>query len=239
MSLLVFQHHPAETPSEFGKILRDYGHKLRVIKLHDGQSVPADLDDVDGVISLGGPMNVDEVALYGWIEKELAFLKMAFEAGKPMVGICLGAQLIAAALGGKVTPMAAPEVGFQNITLTPMPGGGTTDTLFQGLGWNTMQFHLHAQEVSALPPGGTPLAGSKACKTQAFRIGQRTYGFQYHFEWDLHALRAATRDPLVAKAGAKPEEMMQAIDANYDSYRRLGNRVSETIALMLFPIDKR
>jgi GMP synthase (glutamine-hydrolysing) len=237
MSLLVFQHHPGETPDEFGRTLRDYGHKLRVIKLHEGQSVPTDLDDVDGVISLGGPMNVEEVALYGWIEKELAYLKLAHEAGKPIVGICLGAQLIAAALGGKVTAMASPEVGFQNLKLG-IPAG-TTETLYQGIPWDTMQFHLHGQEVSALPPGAVPLAGSKMCKTQAFRVGLRTYAFQYHFEWDVNGLRTAARDPLVEKAGAKSEDILQQIELHFDSYRRVGNRLSETIAIMLFPIDKR
>ena len=70
-------------------------------------------------------------------------------------------------------------------------------------------------------------------------MGLRTYGFQYHFEWDIAGLRAAAKDPLVAKAGAKTEDILQAIDQNYDSYRRLGNRVAETMALTLFPIDKR
>jgi GMP synthase-like glutamine amidotransferase len=236
MSLLVFQHQPTETPAEFGNILRDYGHKLRVIKLHEGQSVPTDLDDVDGVISLGGSMNVDEVALYGWIETEAAYLKLAHEAGKPIVGICLGAQLIAHALGGKVTPMATPEVGFQNVKLA-FPG--TTETLYQGIAWDTMQFHLHGQEVSAMPPGAVPLAGSKMCKTQAFKVGLRTYAFQYHFEWDSNRLKAASRDPLVEKAGVKSEDILAQIELHYDSYRRLGNRLSETIAVTLFPIDKR
>src|SRR5262249_16709292 len=115
---------------------------------------------------------------------------------------------------------------------------GTIDTIFQGIPWETMQMHLHGQEVTQLPSGGTPLAGSKMCKIQAFKIGMTTYGFQYHFEWAAEDLRLAARAGLVAKAGATSESITQSTPQYYDDYRRLGDRLCETIALTLFPIDK-
>lgn len=236
MSLLVFQHHKNEPACVLGSTLRDQGHRLRVIELYAGQSVPPDFDDVDGIVSMGGPANVDQADQFPWLSQEMAYLKSAHERNIPIVGVCLGAQLIAAALGGKVAAMASPEVGWATIKQA-FPG--TIDPLYQGIPWETMQMHLHGQEVAQLPPAATPLAGSKLCKNQAFKVGLTTYAFQYHFEWTADDIRAAAQDPLVAKAGVSPETLLQGIAAHYDNYRRLGNRLCETIALMLFPIDKR
>ena len=235
MSLLVFQHHENEPPCVLGSVLGDHGHKLRVIELFAGQTVPPDLDDVDGILSMGGPANVDETAQYPWIEQEMAYLKAA-HGRVPIVGVCLGAQLIAAALGGKVAAMATPEVGWA-VVKQAFPG--TIDTIYQGIPWETMQGHLHGQEVTQLPPGATPLAGSKLCKNQAFKVGLTTYAFQYHFEWTGHDVRLAAKDGLVPKAGTTPEAIIAGIEQHYDTYRRLGDRLCDTIALMLFPIDKR
>jgi GMP synthase-like glutamine amidotransferase len=236
MSLLVFQHQASEPPAVIGSVLRDHGHALRVVELHAGQPVPVDLDGVDGILSMGGAPNVDETEKHPWLAAEMAYLKAAHGRGVPIVGICLGAQLIAAALGGKVAAMATPEVGWGNVK---MAFPGTIDTIYTGIPWETMQVHLHGQEVTALPPGATPLAGSKACKTQAFKVGSTTYGFQYHFEWSETDIRAAAKDDLTARAGVNPETVIQGIAQHYDQYRRLGDRLCETIALMLFPIDKR
>jgi GMP synthase (glutamine-hydrolysing) len=236
MSLLVFQHDRTEPPAVLGSILRDHGHRLRVVELFDGQPLPPDLDDVDGIVSMGGSPNVDQAAEYPWIAGEMALLKQAHDRSIPIVGVCLGAQLIAAALGGKVAAMATPEAGWANVKQS-FPG--TIDTIYQGIPWDTMQVHMHGQEVTTLPPGGTPLAGSKLCKTQAFRVGMTTYGFQYHFEWDRNGIVEASKDGLVGKAGVTAESIVQGIEQHYHSYRRLGDRLCETIALMLFPLDRR
>jgi GMP synthase-like glutamine amidotransferase len=235
MSLLVFQHERHEPPAVLGSVLRDHGHRLRVIELFAGQPLPPDLDDVDGIVSMGGSPNVDQTHEHPWIAGEMALLKQAHERSIPIVGICLGAQLIAAALGGKVAPMATPEAGWANVKQA-FPG--TIDTIFGGIPWDTMQMHLHGQEVTALPPGGTPLAGSKLCKTQAFRVGMTTYGFQYHFEWNHTDIARAANDPLVARAGVTAESISQGSEGHVPGDRGLGDRLCETIALLLFPIDR-
>ena len=231
MSIVAFQHELHETPAQLGVALKRHGHKLRIIPLFAGAGVPVDLDDVDGVVSMGGTPNVDESAKYPWIEAEMAYIKKAHEAGKPVIGVCLGAQLIAAALGGKVAPMAAPEVGWKQVKLA-FPG--QTDVLLQGIAWDSMQFHLHGQEVTALPPDSTPLAGSKQCKNQAFRVGTKTYAFQYHFEWDASDIGIVAKDPLIAKAGEKPDQILAQQAEHFASYRRLGDRLCENLAVLLF-----
>ncbi len=236
MSLVVFQHIRFENVAVLGSVLQGYGHRLRTIRLYAGEPVPVDLDDVDGVISMGGPMNVDQGGQYPWLDQEMQYLKAAHGAGVPIVGVCLGAQLIAAALGGEVAAMAEPEIGWHPIKLT-FPG--MNDPMMTGMGWESAQFHLHGQEVTRLPEGGVPLAGSERCKNQAFRVGLTTYGFQYHFEWDREDLKEMVKDPLVKQAGLSGDEILKQGNSYYGEYRRLGDRLCHAIATYLFPIDKR
>lgn len=242
MAILVLQHDAADKPGRVGQILRDNGFKLRILQLHEGDPVPADLDDVDGVVSLGGPMNVDEGDKYPWIPQEMALLKQAHEAELPVVGLCLGHQLIAAALGGEVGKMATPELGFAEVNLA-FPG--TMEIMLSGIPWKTQQFHAHGYEVTKLPPGATPLAGSKLCRTQAFKLGMRTYGFQYHFEWtkqDIIEFLDET-EKSAAKggfgAGMDIPAARASVDQHYALYRHLGDRLCTNLATYLFAIDKR
>ncbi|MEX0652518.1 MAG: type 1 glutamine amidotransferase [Phycisphaeraceae bacterium] len=238
MAILVFQHHRFESAARLGDILRDEGHHLNVLRLDEGDPFPPDLDDVDGIISLGGPMNVEDQNDHPWITEELALLKDAHAAGLPMVGICLGAQLIAAALDGKVQAMPAAEMGWHTIKLA-FPG--TIDPIYAGIPWQHMQFHLHGQEVTELPAAATPLAGSKVCKNQAFKAGLKAYGFQYHFEYNKSQLRAAIdgHEAWIGQAQGDIQTMRSEVDTYYDLYRHLGDRLCHNLANLLFPLDKR
>ena len=235
MSLLVFQHHPQETAGVLGTILQAHGHRLRTIELFGDHTVPPDLDDVDGILSMGGPMNVGDVDC-PWMASEIDLIKSAFDANLPVVGICLGAQFLAVALGGKVGASSEPEAGFANVKLA-FPG--TIDPVLAGIPWNTMQFHLHAQEVTDLPPGAAALSGSAACRTQSFKVGLNAYGFQYHFEWDRRAIEQFSRNGLATRASQSPETIAVQCDDHYDLYRHLGDRLCVNITTLLFPIDKR
>jgi len=231
MSLLFLQHDSDETPARFGEMLRDLGHRLNVIQLYNGEPFPPDLDDIDGIISLGGPMNPDAGAEHPWMAEERSWLKAAHEQGLPVVGICLGAELLAEALGGEVAPMDQPEVGWHPVNLA-FPG--QMDPLFAGIPWQSHQFHLHGWEVSGLPPDATPFAGSAACRTQAFRVGLRSFGFQYHFEWTESDIRRASRDPFVAEQGVEPETLDKETSRYYADYRRLGDRLCERLGILVF-----
>lgn len=240
MAIVVFEHHPLETAGRLGTILNEHGHKLRIIHLDRGETVPPDLDGVDGVISMGGPMNTDEVDTHAWMQPELDYLKQAHEADLPVLGVCLGAQLLAVALGGEVAKMDTPEIGFEKVTSTFF---GSTDPILLGVPWNTMPFHAHARQVTKAPPGGTPipLQSSKACKCQAFRVGLNSYGIQYHFEWTRRMIdMILVDDPDFHGSGTKSlDELHLSLDQHYDFYRHMGDRLCENLSTLMFPIDKR
>ncbi|MEM1099831.1 MAG: type 1 glutamine amidotransferase [Planctomycetota bacterium] len=240
MPLIVLQHHPLETPGRLGDELQRLGHRLDVRELFDGDAVPSDLDDVQGVISLGGPQDTDEVQRHAWMQPEIDFLKMAHDAEVPMLGVCLGAQLIAIALGGEVGRMDKPEAGFAKVSSSFF---GTVDPLLAGVPWHHHAFHLHGCEVTKAPPGGTPipLQGSAECKCQLFKVGLGTYGVQYHFEWTRSKLIDVLDENAewLAKHDVDVAAIKGQFDEHYDLHRHLGDRLCHNFAKLLFPIDKR
>lgn len=235
MSVVIFQHEATEGAGLLADVLRDHGHPLRVVRLFAGQSLPRDLDNVHAMVSMGGSANVGENLRYPWLPGEIDLLKRAYAAGLPIVGVCLGAQLMAAALGGEVGPMSAPEAGWHNVKLT-FPG--TTDPVFAGLPWSSPQMHLHGQEVRRLPPGAVPLASSAACKVQAFRAGLRAYGFQYHFEWTISDIDNLAHNELMQRAGVPALHLRQQTRAYYPAYRRLARRLCQNLVSCLVPPNR-
>ena len=238
MAIVVLEHHAMETSARLGQTLRDHGHQLSVIRLYAGDPVPVDLDNVDGVVIMGGPMNIDQADEYPWISQEAAFIKSAHEASLPIVGICLGAQLIAHALGGKVEKMSAPEVGWLPVSqFRP----GFADTVYGGITWKSHQFHTHGQEVTELPPGGVMLASSDSCKHQAFRVGLTTYAFQYHVEWTKSDIDGVLEQfaSWISESGGDVEAIRRETEDCYELYRHLGDRLCETLATLVFCIEHR
>lgn len=232
MSLLVFQHQSDETSAVLGQILNNLGHKMVNIPLHDDNAhVPHDLDGITGLLIMGGTMNVDEQDEHPWMASEIQMIKDAHEASLPIVGICLGAQLIATALGGEVEKMPETEMGWHNVKLA---FAGTTDAVLAGQAWDSMQFHLHGQQVTKLPPDGVPLVGSALCQNQAFRVGMTTYAFQYHFEWNRSQLSYFADRYLSQTDGYDSKAFEAACDEHYHNYRRRGDRLAEMISTLLY-----
>lgn len=236
-TIIVFQHGDLEGPGRLGATLRDHGFRLDIRRPdRDGPGViPSDLDNVHGIISLGGSPNVEDQT--PWIVREMEFIKAAHEAQLPVIGICLGAQMLAAALGGSVGRMATPEWGMTPVSLT-VPG--QTETLLAGIPWTVHQFQSHAFEVTELPPDATLLASSTACKVQAFRSGLRSFGFQYHFECDQPAIaRYVQRDSeLLATAETSVEAVKRQVEAHYGMYARAADRLCVNVAMYAFPFDR-
>ena len=232
MAIITFQHDDINKPGRLGMTLRDHGFKLDIRRLDQGDQVPVDLDGVEGVVSLGGRANVDDS--HAWLDQERAYIKAAHERSLPVIGICLGAQLVAEALGGTVSKMEAAEVGFAPVTLTPR---AHTDTVLNGVAWTAPQFHHHFYEVSELPPGATLLASSERCTNQAFQVGMRTYGFQYHPECDRPMIDALMKDAKtdLNRAGAATQEFERDAERDYEMYARLGDRLMLSIATYLIP----
>jgi len=240
MAILILEHDDLDSSQRLGQLLSDYGHKLDVRLLHKGDDLPPDLDNVDGLISMGGPQDTDQVGDHPWMAGEMAMIKDAHERDIPVMGVCLGAQLVAVALGGEVARMQAPELGMGKTTLSFF---GSTDPILTGIPWNTVQMHAHGCEITKAPPGGTPapLASTKASKCQAFRVGLTTYGFQYHFEWTKERCLDIIdhNGKWVEAMGTSADELKKGVEDHYDLYRHLGDRLCKTIADRLFPLDKR
>lgn len=238
--IIVLQHAAIETPGRLGMTLRDHGFKLDIRRLDlpeaESAGVPSDLDDVRGVVSMGGPQNVGES--HWWMGAELALLRAAHEAQLPVIGICLGCQLIAHALGGTVAKMAGgPEVGFTRVSLTPP---AQVDRILSGQRWSMPQFQVHGQEVTKLPEGATLLATNGTSKVQAFRAGLRTYAFQYHFETDRKMIDAFAKENAgsFAAAGVTPEVLSRQCDEMYPMFARLGDRLCLNIATLAFTFNE-
>lgn len=240
MAILILEHDDLDASERLGEVLRDHGHHLDIVRLHHGDALPPDLDNIDGLIAMGGPQNVDEIDQHAWMPGEIDLIKQAHDTGRPVLGVCLGAQLVAHTLGGEVAKMQTPELGIAKITESFF---GQNDPLLAGIPWNSFQMHAHGYEVTKAPPGGTPapLSSSAGCKAQAFRVGLTTYGIQYHFEWkkqrclDVIDQAKDWRE----QTGQSADELEQGVEDHYDLYRHLGDRLCKNICDLLFPLDKR
>lgn len=179
MKILVFQHLRVEHSGIFGEFWREAGHEEHVVELDEGDAIP-DLGGFDMLAVMGGPMDAWQEDEHPWLKPEKeAIRRWVRDLGRPYLGICLGHQLLADALGGTVGRMKAPEVGLARVELS---AAGRADPLFAGVGQSIETLQWHGAEVSVLPEGGEVLAGNAACAIQALRVGPRAYGFQYHME---------------------------------------------------------
>ncbi len=237
MAIVILEHSPSTGAMRLAAALRDYGHRLRVIELHAGAAVPADLDDTDGIVATGGAYSANDNE--PWMEPEMKLLAMADEVQLPVIGICLGSQVLARALGGEVGPMEGGiELGWHEVALTP---AGAEDPLYAGIAWTSMQFHWHQDQVTKVPDGARVLATSQRCQTQAWACGLRTYGFQYHPEVyaDTVVAWAAQHPDDLLKARITLEELTTRTAEHYPTFERLSRRLFESIALLLVPSDRR
>ncbi len=232
MTILICQHDDMCRPGRLGLTLRDHAHKLDIRRLHRGDALPADLDGITGVISLGGAQDIgDDVA---WMEAECEMIRSAHERELPIVGVCLGSQIIAHALGGTVEPMDKPEIGFPEVNINP---AGQIESLLTGIAWTIPQFSHHSSEITELPEGGVLLASSERCANQAYRVGPRTYGFQYHFECDrpmvADLIRAYPKS--LQQAGLTEIDCNKEADERYQFFARQADRLCVNIAMYLMP----
>lgn len=181
MKIQVLKHVPFEGPGFIGTWARQNGHEVFTTHLYDGDSF-APVGSFDLLLVLGGPMNIYEHDRYPWLEAEKKFIATAVEAGKSVLGICLGAQLICDVLGGKVTRNRESEIGwfkvmaFEN-TVLPDAWQDVFPSSFSPLHWHGDTF--------SIPPGAVRLAHSDGCDNQAFLFSDRVLGVQFHCEADM------------------------------------------------------
>lgn len=179
----IFQHVSFEGPAAIKVWAEKNGHKLSYTLFFKNDKIP-EPDEIDWLIIMGGPMGVYDRHQYPWLDLEIDFIRRAIEQSKVVIGICLGAQLIATALGGKVYRGTHPEIGWFPVKIDQKTAS------LKGLGFlptEAVVFHWH-QDTFEIPAGAAALASSEAFPNQAFFYGNRVLALQFHFEMDYPAL---------------------------------------------------
>jgi GMP synthase (glutamine-hydrolysing) len=178
--LLVCQHVAFEILGTLDPLLRDAGFRIRYVNFGRDVHLRPALEGYQGLIVLGGPMNVDQFEAYPHLRTEVELIESAMKQNMPVLGICLGAQLIAKALGARVRQNPVKEIGWYD--LSPTEAGGK-DPLLGHLASSEKIFQWHGDTFDN-PGGSVHLARSASCENQAFRYGTNVYGFQFHLEVD-------------------------------------------------------
>lgn len=189
--ILVFQHVAAEPLGTLDPLIRRRGHRIRFVNFEREPDAQPQVDRYRGLIVLGGPMNVEDQAERPHLRTELRAIEAMLKQGKPILGICLGAQLLAHVLGAPISRNDAPEIGWYPLQKT---ADGLADPVLHPLQAETPVFQWHACRF-AIPSDAVHLARSPQCEQQAFRHGDNAYGFQFHLEMD---------EPLIERWLAKP-----------------------------------
>ena len=174
----ILRHVPHEGAGTIENSLTRAGLEFRYVDLYEDVPAELPLNGAPGLIVMGGPMNVDETDAYGFLAREIEWLRTAIDAGLPVLGICLGSQLVAKALGAKVVPNGVKEIGWYPLELT---GEAADDPLLAGCPRRSTVFQWHG-DTFELPTCAVQLARSPLCENQAFRYRQGVYALQFHIE---------------------------------------------------------
>jgi GMP synthase-like glutamine amidotransferase len=178
---LVITHTESEDPGLIAVWLKEEGLDPHVVEPWQGDALPA-LDGYQAVVVMGGPQQAYDDSSGAWLRETKDLMRRAVTAGLPLLGVCLGAQLLAEATGGRVAPCAnGPELGARLVGKRDLAGN---DPLFWDLPLSPIVVQWHFDEIVDLPPGATLLMSSPSYPHQAFRVGDKAWGIQFHIETD-------------------------------------------------------
>lgn len=221
MRTLGISHQRDAGPGVFAEAIAACGAELDVWHIAESAEPPADPFGYDAVLSFGGAMHADQESDHDWIVPEKALLSELLAAGVPLLGVCLGAQLLAAASGGSVARASEPEIGWHRVELTEE---GTADPLLAPLAPEFEAFQWHSYEC--VPgPDWTVLARSPVC-AQSFRVGDSAWGIQFHAEVSakdlFHWAADYAADPDAVRIGIDPDELRAVSEPRVDAWNQLG-----------------
>ena len=211
----ILQHVPFEGPGYIPVWAKRYGHSISHTFLFNNESLPA-ITELDLLVVLGGPMSVKDEAVFPWLKAEKQFIKECIEARKSLIGICLGAQLIANVLGSEITSNPTKEIGWHTVELTDE---GRAIGLFNEAIESSPVFHWHGETFS-LPNNSRHLIRSQACENQAFIYEDHVIGLQFHLEatdQSIKELASACRHELKPDTWvqSEPELTAGALNASF------------------------
>ena len=226
MRVQVLQHVPFEGIGSIQGWMDARGAVVSTTRLFEPSALPTPRD-FDWLIVMGGPMSVNDESVHAWLQPEKRLIAHAIQAGKTVLGICLGAQLVASALGARVFPNPHKEIGWFPVRRSP-----SGDTEIARLFEDAEVFHWHG-ETFDLPPGAVGFLRSDACRNQAFLIGSRAVGLQFHVETTLQSaalLIENSREELVTAPYIQTEAEMLARPERFARANTLMDSVLEILA---------
>jgi GMP synthase (glutamine-hydrolysing) len=221
---LAIVHQPDAGPGVFAEAFAERGDQLDSWEIAEGAGPPADPRTYDAVLSFGGAMNAHQEEEHSWLRFEKDLLAELLGRGMPLMGVCLGAQLLAEAAGATPRRASHPEIGWHEVEVTPQ---GAEDPLLAPLAPRFTAFQWHSYEAP-LPPGATALARSAVC-LNAYRIGEAAWGIQFHAEVSAadaeYWIADYRSDPDAVRIGIDPEALRGQTRAAICDWSRLGREV--------------
>jgi GMP synthase (glutamine-hydrolysing) len=224
MRILAIVNETGAGPGVFGGAAAEAGHEIVEWAAHEGTPAP-DLDGYGAAMVFGGAMNVDEEDLHPWLVGEKRAIARLAGSGIPIMGVCLGAQMVAEVLGGSASRASRPEIGWHDVEMTPEaaddPVLGALPARFEAFQWHS---------YAATPPAGAARLAHSPVSVQAYRVGDRIWGIQFHAEVteaSIEAWIAEASDPQAERVAIDGDALLAQSREKIGSWNRVGRAISE------------